>query len=323
MKGKISVTVKDNRNSYKFELKRNITVLSGESGRGKTTLYEMVADYNRFGKSSAIKVICNVEVIAVDGRDWKEKISGITNSVIIIDEDNSFIRTAEFAEIVKHNSNYFLLITRAYLEQLPISVDEIYEVTGNKNKKFSRVFTEVNKMYDAPNANKLPFKPEVIITEDSKSGNQFFASVAARRSIQCISANGKSNIIRLLKEYKSKKVLIVADGAAFGSEIRDLAAKQKLSPGNIAIFLPESFEWLILKSGLVNDAEWEKVVYPENFADSEKYFSWERYFTDLLVSVTSDEEYKRYPKNKSKLPEYYTHEKSVEKIRKNMSGVDL
>lgn len=323
MKGKISVTVKDNRNSYKFELKRNVTVLSGESGRGKTTLYEMVSDYNRFGKSSAIKVICNVEVIAVDGRDWKEKISGITNSVIIIDEDNSFIRTVEFAETVKHNSNYFLLITRAYLEQLPISVDEIYEVTGNKNKNFSRVYRDVNKMYDAPRAKELPFKPEIIITEDSKSGNQFFTAVASNHNIQCISANGKSNIAGMLKEYKNSKVLIVADGAAFGSEIRDIVNKQKLSPGNIALFLPESFEWLILKSGLVNDAEWEKVVYPENFADSEKYFSWERYFTDLLVSVTSDEEYKRYPRNKSKLPDYYIHEKSIEQIKKNMTGVDL
>ncbi|WP_044973945.1 hypothetical protein [Ruminococcus sp. HUN007] len=323
MKGIISVTVKDSRNSYKFELKRNITVLTGESGRGKTTLYEMISDYNRFGKSSGIKIACNVDVIAVDGIDWKEKISEISNSVIIIDEDNSFVRTAEFAETVKHNSNYFLLITRAYLEQLPVSVDEIYEVTGNKNKKFDRVYTDINKMYNAPNAKKLPFKPEVIITEDSKSGNQFFSAVAAGHNIQCISANGKSNIVKILKEYKSRKVLIIADGAAFGSEIRDVINKQKLSSGNIAVFLPESFEWLILKSGLVNDTEWEKIVFPENYADSELYFSWERYFTDLLVSVTSDEEYKKYPRNKSKLPAFYIHEKSIEQIRKNMTGVDL
>lgn len=323
MKGIVSVTVKDSRNSYSFELKRNITVLCGESGKGKTTLYEMISDYNRFGKSSGIKLVCNTEVIAIDGNNWRERIENIQGSVIVVDEDNSFIRSKEFAETVKNSSNYFLLITRAYLEQLPVSVNEIYEITGNKNKKFKRVYTETENIYDDLQKRYLPFRPDVIITEDGKSGFQFFDHLANCNGIECISANGKSNVIKELSRIKDRKILVIADGAAFGAEIRDVVTRQKLFPGKIAIFLPESFEWLILKSGLVSDENWEKVTVPENFAESEKYFSWERYFTELLVEVTKDMEYKKYPANKSILPEFYVHEKSVEKIRKNMSAIDF
>ena len=72
MVGVIPVKIRDSRNSYTFELKRNITVLCGDSGRGKTTLFEMVEDYNRYGKSSATKISCNCDIIALRGRDWRE-----------------------------------------------------------------------------------------------------------------------------------------------------------------------------------------------------------------------------------------------------------
>lgn len=46
MTGEYKIRVKNSRNNYIFNLKRNITVLCGDSGRGKTTLYEMISDYN-------------------------------------------------------------------------------------------------------------------------------------------------------------------------------------------------------------------------------------------------------------------------------------
>lgn len=323
MKGTVSVVVKDSRNSYSFELKRNITVLSGDSGKGKTTLFEMVYDYNRYGKNSGTKIICNIEVIAVSGRDWRDVIENTKKSVIIIDEDNKFVRSKEFAEVVKKSDCYFLLITRGYLEQLPISVDEIYEISGSKNKKFKKIYKDVERMYDNPSIKYLPFKPEVLITEDSKSGYQFFIELTKNTNIECVSADGKSNIIKILDCYKDKNVLVVADGAAFGAEIRDIVTKQKLRSRKLAIFLPESFEWLILSSGLVCDSLREDIIIPEKYVDSKKYFSWERYFTSLLVSVTKDMQYKKYPANKNKLPDFYKHEKSIETVKKNMSRIDF
>jgi len=39
---------------YTFTIKRNITIVRGDSGTGKTTLFDMVADYMRTGEQSGV-----------------------------------------------------------------------------------------------------------------------------------------------------------------------------------------------------------------------------------------------------------------------------
>lgn len=321
MIGSVQVSVKNSRNSYVFTLRRNITILSGDSGTGKTTLYNMIADYNLDGKQSGVTVSCDRPVIALGRRRWEEDLKEIQDSIVVIDEDNQYIRTPEFAKAVQNSSNYYLLITRNYLHTLPYSVEEIYEVTGNKNKKFKKAYKETDFVYDSPAKKMLPFKPEVIITEDSNSGFQFFSEITKQTGMECVSAGGKSNINLIIKNYADKNVVVIADGAAFGPDMKAMVQRQRLSVNKIAIFLPESFEWLVLKSGLVCDPEWEEFAIPENYIDSSKYVSWERYFTDLLTNVTKDTEYKKYSKHS--LEDFYLHDKSVQKIRDTIKGVDF
>ena len=151
MHGEYKVRVRNSRNSYTFSLKRNITVLRGESGRGKTTLFDMIHEHNRFGKESGVSISCDREIIAIAGDKWENEISENPGKIIVIDEDSHFIRSRDFARAVRGSDNYFLLITRIYLEELPISVDEIYELVGAKNKRFKKVYTDIWKMYDDPN----------------------------------------------------------------------------------------------------------------------------------------------------------------------------
>ena len=195
MHGEYKITVKNKRNKYSFSLKRNISILQGDSGRGKTTLFDMIHEYNRFGKTSGVSISCDKLVLAVTGEDWKETITNNPDSIIVIDEDNRFIVSKEFAKVVNGSDNYYLIITRNITAQLPISVDEIFTVSGNKNKKFERIYKDIDKMNSSPRKSTLPFKPQLIITEDSNSGFQFFNNIAYKHSIQCESAGGKSNIL--------------------------------------------------------------------------------------------------------------------------------
>ena len=45
------------------------------------------------------------------------------------------------------------------------------------------------------------------------------------------------------------------------------------------------------------------LAHPEEYIDSGVYFSWERYFTDLLESSTKDDRIRRY--DKTKLNDFY------------------
>ena len=321
MRGEIKIRVSNSRNSYSFSLKRNLTVLRGESGRGKTTLFEMIQEYNRFGRNSGVHVSCDREVVAVSGDQWKEEIARHPGSVIVIDEDSRFVRSKEFAETVRGSDHYFLLITREYLAQLPISVDEIYELSGAKNKKFKKIYGEMERIFDRPSKGFLPFRPEVIITEDSGSGYQFFKKLSDKLEIECIAARGKSRILSVMEGYPEKNVVVIADGAAFGSEIGDIVKQQDLRPRKVAIFLPESFEWILLRSGVVPDLDPVRLETPEEFADSVDYMSWEQYFTELLIESTRDSGYRGY--SKSSLPEYYLQERVREAVKGSIRGIDL
>lgn len=90
---------------------------------------------------------------------------------------------------------------------------------------------------------------------------------------------------------------------------------------NVALYLPESFEWLILKSGLIEEGSIADILeHPEDYIESKDYFSWERYFTALLIQNTQGSHMK-YAKRQ--LNHVYLQEKVSDKILSVMRGIDL
>ena len=62
--------------------------------------------------------------------------------------------------------------------------------------------------------------------------------------------------------------------------------------------MPESFEWIVLASHLIDGKRIEAILeQPEDYIDSKEFFSWERFFTRLLVNETMDS-YLQYSKKK-------------------------
>ena len=59
---------------------------------------------------------------------------------------------------------------------------------------------------------------------------------------------------------------------------------------------------------------------PEEFIDSKEYFSWERFFTALLIEMTQNT-YLQY--SKKKLNEVYLQEEIASKIIRKMTGIEL
>lgn len=90
---------------------------------------------------------------------------------------------------------------------------------------------------------------------------------------------------------------------------------------NVKLYLPESFEWLILKSGLIEDSSIaEMLEHPEGWIESSEYFSWERYFAAQLIQSTQNN-YLKYAKKQ--LNPVYLQEKISNKILTVMKEIDL
>ena len=67
---------------------------------------------------------------------------------------------------------------------------------------------------------------------------------------------------------------------------------------NVVIYLPESFEWLVLSEGILKDGRVDKILAdPAEYVESKKFFSWERFFRAVLIDETKDT-YLAYAKKK-------------------------
>lgn len=315
MKGRYQFRVKSKKVLFEFSIRRNITVIKGDSATGKTTLLHMLYEYLRVGRESGYSVSTNARYYVYlrkeVGRDWKDALLPLKDTVIFIEENNNFVFTEDFAEFVKTSGNYFVLISRAPLKMLPYSIHEIYEiVTEKKNVDIKESYHELKEIYSnypIPDNNRMQY----VVVEDSNSGYQFFSKVFSDRSV--VSANGNGNIKNCIQNLKAGDILVIVDGAAFGAMIENcLEYFQTQDNRRITIWLPESFEYLILQSGVVQSEELARILEStSDYVECEKYESWEKYFTDLLISLTSETLHKY---SKHFLDKYYLQDKKVEKV---------
>ena len=308
MKGKHKIVVKNNRLHYEFEIKRNITIIKGDSATGKTTLINMIRQFANLGNASGIEIECDAPCTVLEGNLWQMLLKNLSGNIIFIDEENQFIRQQEFAELVKASDNYFVIITRENLYNLPYSVEEIYGLySSGKYQNTKQIYQEMYHIY--PLNQELSCKPDKIIVEDTNSGYEYFKAISKEKNIVCESAGGKTKIFAMLEQLKAEteSICVIADGAAIGPEM-DALYKMSVEKGNIKLYLPESFEWIILSSELLEDKEIKDIMdKPENYIESQEYFSWERFFTKLLVDKTAGT-YLKY--QKGKLNPTYLHEKN-------------
>lgn len=287
MVGKYQVEISSKRLKYEFTIRRCITVIRGDSATGKTQLINMIRDYNDLGTESGITLRCDRECVVLEGRRWKEMLSGIRNSLVFIDEGNDFMKSQEFAEAIRGTSNYYILITREKLSMLPYSVREIYGIRERgRYPAVTPLYNELFPLYPRGGVRKQG-KAEKLFTEDAGAGYDFFAS-AAEQNVACIAAGGKSKLLGCVIQNtrNNETVLAIADGAAFGPEMENMMEYLNLHD-NVSLYVPESFEWLLLRSGIVEVAS-DLLEKTYDYADSNLYMSWEQYYTALLRQLTRD-----------------------------------
>ena len=321
MKGSHRVIIEAKRVKYDFTLTRNITILTGDSASGKTVLIDYIRDYRRYGSESGVMVSCDRECRTLDNEDWEMQLKRITNSIIFIDEGNRFVTSKEFAKLALESDNYFVLATREKMPMLPYSVQEIYGFReSGKYHEEKQIYNDMYQLYGEISAQRS-IEPELVITEDSNSGYDFFAKLSEQKNVNCISANGKSNIIKCLQDSEKTQGtrLIIVDGAAFGSEMKEVYEYLN-TVGNVVLYAPESFEWLLLSSNTIPNANVTEILQePENYIDSKKYASWERFFTALLIDMTKGDPVWSY--SKKKISSVYVSSKVITAVKKMMKLV--
>ena len=148
MKGMYHIIVQNNKLRYEMDIRRNITIIRGDSATGKTQLINLLEQAAVFGESSGVDVVCQRPCRTLGGNDWNLVLPNIHEQIIFIDEENRLVKSQEFAAAVKASDNYFVIVTREDLPNLPYSVDEIYGIhTSGKYHDLKRTYNELYRIY--------------------------------------------------------------------------------------------------------------------------------------------------------------------------------
>ena len=112
--------------------------------------------------------------------------------MLLLIEENGFVRTAEFAEAAKESDNYFVIVTRVFLPNLPYSVNEIYGIrSSGRYAGLRQVYHELYHIYPPSDYSKV-FEPELVVVEDSNAGYEFYHALSEDRPYRVISAEGRN-----------------------------------------------------------------------------------------------------------------------------------
>lgn len=165
MRGKYHIVVQNNRLRYELDIRRNITIIRGDSATGKTKLINLLEQAAALGESSGVEVLCERPCRTLGGNDWKLVLPSLHGQILFLDEENKFVRSQDFAAAVKASDNYFVIVTREDLPNLPYSVDEVYGIhASGKYHDLKRTYNELYRIY-SPEAISGRQRPENVVVE--------------------------------------------------------------------------------------------------------------------------------------------------------------
>lgn len=310
MVGKYRICIKTNKFMYDFELKRKYTVILGDSATGKSVLYKYVRDSGTVMQSGV-----ELRALSINMEDAISTLE-MSGKIVIIDESCKILHRNGGEKFLEKSDNYFIIAYRGNLSKnIPFSIDEVYEINSTRTKRVLR--NELKAYYKKYTTNFSYKDLDLMLTEDSKSSYTFFKNVLPF-SVRRADGNGdvENKLNESLSEGGYNNIGVFVDGAAFGAYIRNILTIAEHETRNIYIYAPESFEYLILKSGIVkididldeaylycDDEVFSKVfgVPVENIEKS--LISWERFYHEYLRYVTKDDTVAKY--DKDKLPKFY------------------
>lgn len=288
------------RVEYILHIRSRVTIIMGESGTGKTTLVSVIGRYisekGARGRKTA-QVQCRLECGVLGDDDTLEKYQDKENTIVFIDEKHTRLYTREFANQVNRSKCHVVIMTRKSLGGIAYGFNDIYQFRN------SGKFHENIPLYQI-NTEKI--HPNLIVTEDSGTGYDFWKEISKNIGADCISSGGRSKmpgtIASKAQEYKC--VLAVADCCGTGDISGGLVNVQKKFT-NVHICLPESFEYMLMDS----------VLFGETFKNREeeayrisvdKRINMEKAYAELLRQYTkgTGAEYKK----RGRLKKCYTEQ---------------
>ena len=318
MNGEAHIELSTAKIKYNLKFDRNISLIRGHSGTGKSYLCSLLAQALSGDETVALNshgiqciVMPAVTINSPTTLPWDEIIAQASNTIFFIDEMCDCLHSGSFSKVIKNTSNYYVIISRKDYSDLTYSVKAIYEFKEDIVNLIPVITNQ--QLYPSSSQTIAPCK---LITEDEGAGYFFYQHLY---SIPVIPARSKTRIAKCLKtelNKHTKGVVVIVDGAAFGSEL-DKCMQLISCDTSYHIYFPESFEWILLHSLVFQDnPEIQHILIDYlKTIDWTKFISVERYMTHVIETETEKLGILEYNKSANSLDPCFINSENLEHIR--------
>lgn len=304
------------------------TIIKGLSGTGKSYFIESILNARPIRREEILSdswdietefayIYSDVPVIAVASLQDLSNVDPMMGCVYVFDDElcallnendtaiSKFVcslTTKRGGETVYSNS-YFIFMTRDLVRDIEYDVLEVYKF----RKRFNNNCIEYTlRHYIKWCEFDTNVKLDALVTEGEGSDFALFDKLLA---CNVVGAGGKSRIAKtvssLLERDKNIGVVcVVADGCVFGGYIDALLDIKNLNDIRLVLFLPSSFEYIILKSDLIHTNE-DLIDNASDYFNSVKFYSYENYYESLLKKIVVKMRNKNYIKEGGNGVVYY------------------
>lgn len=92
MRGKHRIIVSTKRLKYDFELRRNLTIIRGDSATGKTTLVDMIREFVNNPSGTPVELVCDKTCYVLEGAMWKDSYQGCLTALYLLMKEMNLLK---------------------------------------------------------------------------------------------------------------------------------------------------------------------------------------------------------------------------------------
>lgn len=281
------IHLKTRRLEYKFEIFNKYNIIEGDSGTGKTALYELINSF-QVNKDIGINDSSH-QLVAMPIQFSSFKLNNYTNCIIVIDEDCDILSNKNIPDILKKSNNYFIIITRKKkLGFIPVDIENIYEI------KSSGKFHTLKQKYSRFSDNQKISDIDLIITEDSRSGNLFIKEVLKDIRLKLplnkfvITSHGAPKLVQfitnlLINSRSIRNIVVVYDSAAYGEYYETFLNMLNVFKNRVNFYI---IDWYSFESYIIQSSVYGVTINREDV--DYKYESIEQYATKMIEDIHRD-----------------------------------
>lgn len=295
----MNISIKSPNLNYDLQIENKLTIITGLSASGKTTLINLINEYN--SENNIAEIYSKLPLYIINSNVWENPELYRGEAYYFIDEDMEFLKTPTFFKNILNSNGYFIVVGRDPEIFINYSIDSIYEL---------KLDNGIHKMVSKYNIKELAYKYNYdsikeVLNEDSGSGFEFYKYIIP---LDHISSRGNMGILNLLNKNDSK--LVILDRSGYGKWINTLINSIESNNYNTILDLQNSFEYVILKSGVLGNN-----LKKFNLMESRlklNNINLEKSYFEILIDLASKNKRTRY--TKKHINPWYLEDTVINKI---------